>query len=127
MKLIGLSCLLFASAWARNVSPLEQAPVKFAKKMNPMQGSESTRRAGAKLYAHECASCHGSEGQGGEKAPPLKRAEVYQAAPGTLFWVLENGSLHRGMPSFAHLPEPQRWQIISYLQSQNPAEHATGK
>jgi len=23
--------------------------------------------------------------------------------------------LHRGMPSFAHLPEPQRWQIITFL------------
>jgi hypothetical protein len=33
-----------------------------------------------------------------------------------MFWVLENGSLHHGMPSFAHLPAPERWQIITYLQ-----------
>jgi hypothetical protein len=24
-------------------------------------------------------------------------------------------SLRRGMPSFAHLPESQRWQIITFL------------
>jgi hypothetical protein len=42
---------------------------------------------------------------------------VRQAKPGTLYWILRNGSLCRGMPSFAHLPEDQRWQIITFLQS----------
>jgi len=31
--------------------------------------------------------------------------------------VLRNGSLRHGMPSFAHLPEQQRWQIVTYLKS----------
>jgi mono/diheme cytochrome c family protein len=81
---------------------------------NPLQGEEQSRRAGAKLYARECAACHGANREGFGKAPPLNRPEVLQS-PGALFWVLENGSLHRGMPSFAHLPEPQRWQIITFL------------
>ena len=34
---------------------------------------------------------------------------------GALFWALRNGSLNKGMPSFAHLPNPQRWQIITFL------------
>ncbi len=118
MKLIGLSCFLFAFGWQQNAEPLQHAPAKFARKSNPMQGLEPARRAGAKLFARECAACHGAEGEGGQKAPSLKRVEVQQAPAGALFWVLENGSLYRGMPSFAHLPEAQRWQIITYLQTQ---------
>ena len=41
----------------------------------------------------------------------------FEASPGALFWVLRNGSLKRGMLSFAHLPEAQRWQIITYLKT----------
>ena len=46
----------------------------------------------------ECAACHGADGQGRGKAPALRQAEVYQAPPGALFWILQNGSLLRGMP-----------------------------
>jgi mono/diheme cytochrome c family protein len=42
---------------------------------------------------------------------------VRQAPPGAIFWVLRNGALWRGMPSFSHLPEQQRWQIVTYLKS----------
>ena len=54
---------------------------------------------------------------GTRKAPPLNQADVHEAPHGALLWVLRNGSLKRGMPSFAHLPEPQRWQIIAYLKT----------
>jgi mono/diheme cytochrome c family protein len=111
-----LSCVaLVVVAWAQGGSPLQQAPAKVADFRNPLEGNELARRAGAKLYARECAACHGPSRKGLGKAPSLDRAEVHQAAPGALFWVLRNGSLNRGMPSFAHLPEPQRWQIIVFL------------
>jgi mono/diheme cytochrome c family protein len=106
--------LLAASlAWA--ASPIQRAPSSTANMSNPFDATEGAQRAGAKLYARECAACHGTNRQGLGKAPALNRAEVYQAAPGTLFWVLRNGSIWHGMPSFAHLPEEQRWQIISFL------------
>lgn len=109
--------LLFASAvWAGAQSPIQQAPPKAANLVNPLQAIVQAQRAGEKLFARECAACHGRDRQGTGKAPSLNRAEVYRAAPGTLFWVLRNGSLHHGMPSFAHLPEAERWQIISFLQ-----------
>ena len=108
-------CFLVARAWANGESLVHRAPARTANTANPFEGNERARRAGAKLYARECAECHGSNREGGKKAPSLNQAEVYQSSPGTLFWVLRNGSLQRGMPSFAHLPEPQRWQIITFL------------
>ncbi len=109
-----LGCLILA-AWARGADPLQQAPPSAAHLRNPWEGNERAWRAGSKLYARECAACHGPNRDGMEKAPALNRNNVSQAAPGALFWVLRNGSLYRGMPSFAHLPEPQRWQIITFL------------
>jgi mono/diheme cytochrome c family protein len=98
-------------------SLVDRAPTSAAEKRNPFEGSERAERAGAKLYTQQCASCHGSHREGGKKAPPLSQPEVQKAPPGRLFWVLRNGSIHQGMPSFAHLPEAQRWQIVTYLQS----------
>lgn len=122
MRTLFLSCFLLMIAWARLGSLLQQAPAKSAAIRNPMEGQDRAQRAGAKLYARECAACHGANGTGREKAPPLNRPEVYNAAPGALFWVLRNGSLHTGMPSFAHLPEAQRWQIVTYVQSLRAGE-----
>ncbi len=115
MKLLG-ACLLVAVGCAQAGSLLQEAPRRAAGVSNPFEGQERARRAGAKLFARECAACHGKNATGGlGKAPPLRHPGVYKAAPGALFWILRNGSLQRGMPSFAHLPEPQRWQIITWL------------
>ena len=116
---LGALALLMPAAWARVGTLVQQAPLKAKALSNPFEGQSRARRAGAKLFARECAACHGSEGIGTRKAPPLTLADVQQASPGALFWVLRNGSLIRGMPSFAHLPEPQRWQIITYLKTLN--------
>jgi len=102
-------------AWARIGSLVQQAPAGVRNRTNPLAADAQARRAGAKLYARECQSCHGPKREGIGKAPPLDSADVYRAAPGALFWVLRHGSLHQGMPSFAHLPELERWQVITFL------------
>jgi len=120
---LSLSFVLAFFAWAGTGSPILQAPQSAANRPNPLRGRALDVRAGSKLYARECAACHGKNLKGIDKAPSLDRPVVYDAAPGTLFWVLRNGSLRRGMPSFAHLPERERWQIICFLQGvsdQNP-------
>ncbi|HUJ21923.1 MAG TPA: c-type cytochrome [Bryobacteraceae bacterium] len=112
-----VSCLVLTAALAYSQSPIERAPARSVAVTNPLERNEQARLAGAKLYARECAACHGSAGQGLGKAPPLSRSAVSEAAPGVLFWVLRNGSLARGMPSFAYLPEPERWQIVTFLRA----------
>lgn len=96
---------------------LQRVPPQAAQRQNPLAGSEWDRQAGAKLFQQHCAACHGHNAMGIGKAPPLGIPRVHQAAPGKLFWILKNGSLRRGMPSFAHLPEEERWQIVTYLNS----------
>jgi mono/diheme cytochrome c family protein len=113
-----LTGLFLAVAWASVGSPLQQAPAAAASLKNPLECDARARRAGAKLYVRECAACHGLDRAGRATAPPLNATAVSGAPAGALFWVLRNGSLKRGMPSFAHLPEPQRWQIITYLRGE---------
>jgi mono/diheme cytochrome c family protein len=119
LLLIALVALLATAAWARTGTLVQQAPPKAKALSNPFEGRQTAQRAGAKLFARECVTCHGPDGEGGRHAPPLNQPDVRQATPGALFWVLRNGSLQRGMPSFAHLPEPQRWQIVTYLKALN--------
>jgi mono/diheme cytochrome c family protein len=112
-----LSLCAFKAFAGQGSSLIEQAPVKAQAASNPLADSTKASRAGAKLFDRECSACHGRSAEGIGKAPSLTSTDVSGAPAGALFWVLRNGSLHRGMPSFAHLPEPQRWQIITYLQS----------
>jgi mono/diheme cytochrome c family protein len=114
---LAASALTLAAAHAEPGSLIQKAPAKSLRLKNPYQGSEGAAQAGAKLYRRSCAPCHGNRAEGAENAPPLNRKDIREASPGALFWVLRNGSARHGMPSFAHLPEPQRWQIVSYLQS----------
>jgi mono/diheme cytochrome c family protein len=116
---IAAACFFLAGITARATggSPIQQAPAAAARRSNPFPGDAQAERAGGKLYARECASCHGVNREGRSHVPPLNQPEVSDASPGALFWVLRNGSLRRAMPSFAHLPEAQRWQIITFLQS----------
>jgi mono/diheme cytochrome c family protein len=116
MKIVVLS-LIALSVGAQAQSPLRRVPSGLADLENPYRGDERAQRAGKKLYGRECASCHGTDGAGTRKAPSLRNKEVLTAKPAELLWVLRNGSLRRGMPSFAHLPEARRWQIITYIQS----------
>jgi mono/diheme cytochrome c family protein len=103
-------------------SLLQQAPASTDQMKNPLAHDENARQAGATLFARECAPCHGPAREGRGRVPPLIGVKVHDVAPGALFWVLGNGSLATGMPSFARLPDQQRWQIITFLQ-----ETQTGK
>jgi mono/diheme cytochrome c family protein len=96
---------------------LGKAPKKARTRRNPLEGDPQAVTAGAKLFARHCAECHGEMAEGGRKAPSLVADPVQQATPGTLFWILTNGVVRRGMPVWSKLPEPQRWQIVSYLKS----------
>ena len=99
---------------------LRNAPAKAAAKRNPLELDPEAVTAGAKLFAMHCAECHGATAGGGKKGPSLRVEDVQQATPGSLFWLLTNGVVRRGMPVWSKLPEPQRWQLVSYIKSLGP-------
>jgi mono/diheme cytochrome c family protein len=96
---------------------LAKAPEKARGRTNPLEADPDAVAAGRKLFEAHCAECHGEAAAGGKKAPSLRAQEVQQATPGAIFWVLTNGVVRRGMPVWSKLPEPQRWQIVTYLKS----------
>lgn len=96
---------------------LAKAPRKASARHNPLEGDPGAAAAGAKLFEQHCTECHGDRGQGGKRGPTLYADEVQNATPGTLFWVLTNGVVRRGMPVWSRLPEPQRWQLVTYIKS----------
>jgi mono/diheme cytochrome c family protein len=96
---------------------LGKVPAKAAARRNPLESDPEAVAAGAKLFEQHCSECHGPNADGGKKGPSLRAGEVQQATPGTLFWLLTNGVVRKGMPVWSRLPEPQRWQLISYIKS----------
>jgi len=96
---------------------LTKVPDEARVRANPMAGNPTSVAAGAKLFQQNCAACHGRQGQGSDKRPNLHSERLKSASPGQLEWLLKNGSLKNGMPSWSRLPEPQRWQLVTYLKS----------
>ncbi len=83
--------LLVASLYAAVGDGLwmTHVPEKARSKQNPFDSNPTAQAAGAKLFAQNCE----------------------------LEWLLTNGSMKNGMPSWSRLPEQQRWQLVSFLKS----------
>jgi mono/diheme cytochrome c family protein len=96
---------------------LAKAPEKARAKRNPLEKDPDAVAAGRVLFKQRCAECHGDSAEGGKKGPNLRAAEVQNADPGAIFWILTNGVVRKGMPVWSKLPEPQRWQLVSYIKS----------
>lgn len=96
---------------------LMHVPERDRVRANPYAENGEAAAAGALIYRRSCASCHGAEASGRGKRPSLRTARIHGASDGELFWLLANGSMARGMPSWSRLPEEQRWQLTRYLHS----------
>jgi mono/diheme cytochrome c family protein len=105
---------------------LQKAPEKARNRPNPLQNDPDAVAAGAILFQQHCAECHGNSAQGSRKAPSLRAPDVQNATPGTLFWLITNGVVRKGMPVWSKLPEAQRWQLVRYIESLGVAAPAAG-
>lgn len=114
--------LLFATsngAWMAKVPPRDRSLV------NPYRDQPPAIAAGHRIFLEHCAQCHGKDALGTQKRPSLRSARVQQeATEGDLHWLLENGSMRYGMPSWSALGDAQLWQVITYVRSLRQAPAA---
>ncbi len=104
-------CTASDTGWLKHVSEADRV------RTNPYAGQADAIAGGSRLFADHCSKCHGGDALGRGKKPSLRTKEVQQASDGELFSLLKNGYLSRGMPSWSALPEPSRWQLITYVKS----------
>jgi putative copper resistance protein D len=85
---------------------------------------------GERLYAENCAACHGSEGRGDgplAKNTPvapadLTAAHIFGHSDGDLFWWISQGIPDGGMPGFAAaIDERGRWDLINFIHARAAA------
>lgn len=111
---LGAALLLGASSSTR----WAHVPARDQARTNPMAGDPEAARAGALVYREHCMQCHKANAEGdGRKRPSLRSERIRSVSDGSIEWFLRQGDLGHGMPSWASLPEEQRWQVVAYLRS----------
>jgi thiosulfate dehydrogenase len=107
----------------RSVPP---APSAASSPVPPFGTSEEVFEGGARLYAANCAGCHGRPGKDA-KGPlaaqfwnPGNAAGAHAVAhsPGALYQAIATGNLVQGMPSYGQrLTDTQIWDLTLLLRS----------
>ena len=114
--LIAALCTVATAPHAQDAQ-FHNAPTTTTHQKNPLSRQPAAAAAGAKLYAANCAACHGASAQGTGSIPSLSQGPTQVAPDGELFWFITTGSVANGMPAWSSLPEQQRWQLVAYLKS----------
>src|SRR6202043_1776833 len=110
------SILSLAASWAAD-QPFHDAPASARAMKNPYAGQPAAVDAGKQVYARNCLACHGKTGQGTGNVPSLVEGKLNGVSAGEIFWFITKGDLANGMPSWAALPEEQRWQVVSFVEA----------
>ncbi|MGC1415059.1 MAG: c-type cytochrome [Candidatus Acidiferrum sp.] len=119
-NLLALGLVLASAAMAfaaADGSWLKHVPEADRTRINPYAGQADAIAAGGRVFEDHCAKCHGADAEGRGKKPSLRSARVQGATDGELFWLLKNGNLAKGMPTWNKLPDDTRWQLIAYVKS----------
>lgn len=125
---------MMAGSMARNhAAMMGGVPAPYTNLANPLPRTAATVERGAKVYAENCASCHGPAGHGDGPAAStltprpanlawLSRMPMSRWDP-FMFWTVSEGGAPVGsaMPSFkTSLSEADRWAVIGYIQAHLP-------
>lgn len=101
-------------------------PEEAAVVPNPVEVDAASIEAGARLYAVNCASCHGETGKGDgpaaealEKKPSdLHEDHVQINSDGALFYIITHGQPGTPMPAWEDvLSEEERWHVVNFLRT----------
>jgi glucose/arabinose dehydrogenase len=118
VAVVSLVSALFLVAAAPAVDKnFHDAPDSAAAMKNPFAGQADAVDAGKTLYTRNCLACHGKVGKGTGNVPSLVDGKLKGVPEGEVFWFITQGDKDNGMPSWASLPENNRWQIITYVEA----------
>ena len=103
---------------------------------NPVALNDANLLEGIRLYAADCAVCHGAaDAQASDvalglyqKAPQLARYGVEDDEDGEIYWKIYHGIRMTGMPAFREtLSEEQMWKIALFLKNMDSLPPAPQK
>ena len=102
---------------------MSEVPARDQRKTNPFRDQPGAIQAGRLLFEDHCAQCHGDNAEGQGKRPSLRTARIQsEASAGAVHWLLFNGNVRHGMPSWSKLPDQQLWQLVAFVRSLKAAE-----
>ncbi|MGC1256079.1 MAG: c-type cytochrome, partial [Candidatus Acidiferrales bacterium] len=116
IAIVGVAILTQSLLDAQSTS-FHGAPASDAAAKDPYAGKAPAAQAGANLFAQKCQPCHGVNGQGTANIPALAKGAAQSAPDGAIFWFITQGDSANGMPSWAALPEKQRWELVTYIKA----------
>src|ERR1700739_525494 len=107
-RLLLPSMLLAASAICSATADgswLKKVPQADRERVNPFAGKPEAAAAGANLFRNNCAKSHGANAEGKGSRPSLRSDRLANASDGEIAWIIKNGQMYKGMPSWGGLPE----------------------
>ncbi|HEY0162258.1 MAG TPA: PQQ-dependent sugar dehydrogenase, partial [Edaphobacter sp.] len=116
LSALAVAVFAMATSLPAQEAGFHSAPASAAATANPHTTPDDVK-AGQGVYQQRCAMCHGATAQGAGNIPALASGPAQSAKPGEIMWYITQGDLSNGMPSWASLPEEQRWQVVSYIKS----------
>lgn len=111
---------------AEHMAAAHNVPEEAAAVPNPVPFGDESVEIGGRLFADNCAVCHGDGGLGdgptAESLPTkpanLTEAHVQALSDGALFYIISHGKPDTPMPPWENvLEEEERWQVINFLRT----------
>ncbi|HKT47984.1 MAG TPA: c-type cytochrome [Candidatus Acidoferrales bacterium] len=113
---IRILCLSICLALASPVFPQGAGPSQARTLAGGSKAKTSEGSAGQQPYVANCASCHGLDGRGGERAPDIvMRPRVRELSDAAILGILEKGVPNTAMPAFRFLTASTRRSLVAYL------------
>ncbi len=109
---------------AKTPAPEYKIPPEAAQKANPVKPTPESLAKGKKMYAIDCAMCHGEKGDGkGDMASDIKNVTDFtnpdalkNRTDGELFYIIRKGKGEMP-PEGDRVKDEEVWNIVNYIRA----------